>query len=79
MAESEMAREHHCLNGHEFEQTLGGSEGQRSLVCCSPWVCRVGHDLATERQQRVYLFGSAAWHVGYQVPNQGLNPRPLQW
>ena len=24
-------------NGHEFEQTLGDSEGQGSLVCCSPW------------------------------------------
>ena len=24
-------------NGHEFEQTPGDSEGQRSLVCCSPW------------------------------------------
>ena len=23
--------------GHEFEQTLGESEGQRSLACCSPW------------------------------------------
>ena len=22
---------------HEFEQTLGDSEGHRSLVCCSPW------------------------------------------
>ena len=28
---------YHTLNGHEFEQTLGDSEGQRSLVCCSPW------------------------------------------
>ena len=28
---------HHWLNGHEFEQTLGDSEGQGSLVCCSPW------------------------------------------
>ena len=27
---------HHQLNGHEFEQTLGDSEGQESLVCCSP-------------------------------------------
>ena len=27
----------HRLNGHEFEQTLGDSEGQGSLVCCSPW------------------------------------------
>ena len=25
---------HHRLNGHEFEQTLGDSERQRSLVCC---------------------------------------------
>ena len=22
---------------HEFEQALGDSEGQESLVCCSPW------------------------------------------
>ena len=26
-----------ALNGHEFEQTPGDSEGQGSLVCCSPW------------------------------------------
>ena len=25
------------LNGHESEQTPGCSEGQGSLVCCSPW------------------------------------------
>ena len=40
MAENEMVRQHHWLNGHEFEQTLGHSEGQGSLVCCSPW----GHE-----------------------------------
>ena len=28
---------HHRLNGHEFEQALRDSEGQRSLACCSPW------------------------------------------
>ena len=28
---------HHRLNGHEFEQIPGDGEGQRSLVCCSPW------------------------------------------
>ena len=27
---------YHWLNGHEFEQTLGDSEGQASLVCLSP-------------------------------------------
>ena len=42
---------HHQLNGHEFEQTLGDGEGQGSLVCCSPWGCRVGHNLATEQQR----------------------------
>ena len=39
-AEDEMARLHHQLNGHEFEQTLGDSGGQKSLVCCSPWGCK---------------------------------------
>ena len=36
-AEDEKVRYHHWFNGHEYEQTLGDSEGQGSLVCCSPW------------------------------------------
>ena len=28
---------HHQLNGHEFEQALGGRDGQGSLECYSPW------------------------------------------
>ena len=28
---------HHQFNGHEFEQILGDSEGQGSLVCCDSW------------------------------------------
>ena len=35
--EDKMVEWHHRLNGHEFEQTLGEGEGQRSLACCSPW------------------------------------------
>ena len=35
-AEDEMVRQHHWLNGHEFEQTLGDSEREGSLACCSP-------------------------------------------
>ena len=35
--EDETVRWHHWLNGHEFEQTPGDSEGQGSLACCSPW------------------------------------------
>ena len=31
---------HHPLDGHEFEQALGDSEGQRRLACCSSWGCK---------------------------------------
>ena len=37
MTEDEMVGWHLWLSGHEFEQTLGDSEGQGSLVCCSSW------------------------------------------
>ena len=37
-------------DGLKFEQTLGDSGGQRSLVCCSPWGRRVGQDSETEQQ-----------------------------
>jgi len=42
-----MAGCYHRLDGHEFEQTLADSEGQESLVCCSPQSLRVRHDLLT--------------------------------
>ena len=32
-----MVGQHHRLNGHELEQTLGDSGGQGSLACCGPW------------------------------------------
>ena len=31
-----MVRQHHRLNGHEFKQTLGDSDGQGGLACCCP-------------------------------------------
>ena len=37
MTEDEMVRWHHRLNGHEFEQALGGGEEQGSLALYSPW------------------------------------------
>ena len=40
MTEDEMLGWHHWLDGHEFEQIPGDSEGQESLVCCSPWGCK---------------------------------------
>ena len=49
--EDEMVGWHHQLNRYEFEQTPEDSEGQGSLVCCSPWGHRVRHDLAAEQQK----------------------------
>ena len=47
----------HWLNGHESEQTPGDSKGQGSLVCLSPWGCRVWHDWATEQ------LGQTSWRT----------------
>ena len=41
---------HHQINGHEFEQTPGDSEGQGSMVCCSPCGCKESDNLTTEQQ-----------------------------
>ena len=38
--ENEMVGWHHQLDGHEFEQALGVSDGQGCLACCSPWGCK---------------------------------------
>ena len=37
MTEDEMVGWHYRLNGHEFEQTPGDSEGEGNLACCSAW------------------------------------------
>ena len=35
--QEEMVGWHSRLNGHGFEQALGDSEGQGSLMCCISW------------------------------------------
>ena len=40
MVEDEMVGWHQRLNGHEFEQTTGDSEGQGNLKCWSPRGCK---------------------------------------
>ena len=47
MTEDGMVGWHHQLDGHEFEQALGVSDGQGGLAGCSPW----GHKVSdmTER------------------------------
>ena len=55
--QDEMVGWRHRLDGHEFEQAPGDSEGQGSLVCCSPWGCKEPDTtLATEQQQIIPNF-----------------------
>ena len=37
MTEDKMVGWHYRLNGHEFEQAQGHSEGQGRPACCRPW------------------------------------------
>ena len=59
---NEMIGWHHWLNGHEFEQAPGAGDGQGSLVCCSPWGCRVRHNWAAELSHALLFV-----HYCYQV------------
>jgi len=46
-------------------------EGQGGLACCSPWGCRVGHNLASEQQQTlIYLMNHSTpgLPVHHQLP-----------
>ena len=69
MIEDEMVRWHDWLNGHEFEQTPGDSEGQGSLACCSSWGGRVRHDWVTEQQSTLHClhqgFSNCKLHTNF--------------
>ena len=71
--EDEMVGWHHLLNGHEFEQALGDSEGQGSLVGCSPWGCK--ETATTERLNNKILRDTQSRHwVGCGDPGPRLEP-----
>ena len=55
--EDEMVGWHHRLNGHEFEQMPGDSEGQGSLACYSSWGLKKLDMTVDEQKQRVYSEG----------------------
>ena len=66
MTEDEMVGWHHQLNAYEFEQTLGDSEGQGSLVSCSPWGCRVGLSdwtisISQKGERHPSIYGMRTW------------------
>ena len=65
MTENEMVGWHHRLNGHEFEQIPGDSEGQGSLVCCSLWSHRESD--TTEQLNHHHLL--CPWPQGLSLPH----------
>ena len=60
VTEDKMVAWHHRLNGHESEQILGDSEGQGSLVCCSPW----GHKESDTTEWLNWIEGKSYYVVG---------------
>ena len=62
MSEHETAGWHHRCNGSELGQTLGDSEGQGGLECCSPWGLKEA-DWVTE-QQHPFIHLSGDWGDG---------------
>ena len=68
MTEDEMVGWHHWLNGHEFEQAPGDSEGQGSLTCCSPWGCKESDKTeGTEQRQHYKVKRSNPHHLCIRV------------
>ena len=66
-----MISQHHQLNGHEFEQTLGDSERQGSLVCCGPRGCKESDMTYQLNNNSKYVFTS-------QVSGTTINARGTQ-
>ena len=47
---------HHQLNGYEFEQAPVDSEGQGSLLCCSPWGCKESDTIEQLNNNRMITY-----------------------
>ena len=65
MAEGEMVGWYHRLNEHEFELTLGDSEGQESLVCCSPWHQKESDTTEQLNDNNNHYYYFCYWNVSY--------------
>ena len=68
-SEDEMSGWHHQCNGHEFGQTSGDGEGQRGLVCSSPWDPKSQTQLGnwtTITTIKTYILAHAFWG-GYLI------------
>ena len=74
MTEDEMVGWHHRHYGHEFEQTLGESEGQGSLDCCIPWSCKESNTTEQLNNNSINVKGTLST---YGNPWPGFSARTL--
>ena len=73
MTEDERVGWHHLFTGHDLGNFLGDGEGQRTLVCCSPWGQeRVARDLVTEQQDQ--FRGCGVCEEGWGRGQRGIRP-----
>ena len=73
MTEDEMVGWYHLFNGREFEQSLGDTEGQGSLVYCSPWGRRVRYGWATEQERQ----SGHSLHIPFPSSMRTSHPLPV--
>ena len=62
--EDEIVGWYHQLNRHESEQTPGDWK-HGSLVACSPWCCRVGHNWVNNNKKNLQLMKFTWEYVNY--------------
>ena len=67
-SKDEMGGWHHPCNRHELGQTLGDGEGQGGLASCSPRSHKVGHNWATEQEQKPECNYGSNWSGSSTTP-----------
>ena len=69
------------LNGHEFEQSPGDSEGQESLACCSPWTHKQSDTTEQQQQGKVteWIYSTAAKRKQELKPNKSPASKNSEW
>ena len=77
VTEDEMVGRHHRLSGHEFEQTPGDSEGQESLVCCSPWGPKESDMTVTEQPPQTHPI-ELPWELNETIRTEYLSQYPYR-
>ena len=77
VTEDEMVGWRHRLKGHKFKQTPGDSEGQESLVCCSPWGPKESDMTVTEQPPQTHPI-ELPWELNETIRTEYLSQYPYR-